>query len=114
MAKKKKKKVAGRRKAVKKAAQKKPKPAAKIHLTPREEEIFRLLSLGCTVKEAAAVLDVAPSTADNHKARLMAKLGTDKAALLTRLAVKLGVSSMKDRLTTAEKRRSGRKQDGWN
>jgi DNA-binding NarL/FixJ family response regulator len=112
MAKKKKarRKVAARKRTVKKKVQ----PAGKVHLTPREEEIFRLLSLGCTVKEAAAVLNVAPSTADNHKARLMAKLGTDKAALLTRLAIKHGISSMKDRLNATEKRRSGRKQDGWN
>jgi DNA-binding CsgD family transcriptional regulator len=87
---------------------------SKIHLTPREEEILRLVSLGCTVKEAAAILGVAPSTADNHKARLMAKLGTDKAALLTRLAIKHGVSSMQDTLDASEKRRSGRSQDGWN
>ena len=88
--------------------------AGKVHLTPREEEILRLVSLGCTVKEAAAVLDVAPSTADNHKARLMAKLGTDKAALLTRLAIKMGVSSMTDKLDAKEKRLSGRSHDGWN
>jgi len=86
----------------------------KIHLTPREEQMLRLVSLGCSVKEAAAVLDVAPSTADNHKARLMAKLGTDKAALLTRLAVEYGVSPMSDRLTASEKRASGRSHDGWN
>ena len=89
-------------------------PLGTVHLTAREEEIFRLLSLGCTVKEAAAILQVAPSTADNHKARLMAKLGTDKAALVTRLALKMKVTSMSDTLTTTEKRRSGRKRDGWN
>ena len=44
----------------------------------------------------------------------MAKLSTDKAALLTRIAIKRGITSMKDRLTPAEKRRSGRKKDGWN
>jgi DNA-binding CsgD family transcriptional regulator len=88
--------------------------AGKVHLTPREQEILRLVSLGCTVKEAAAVLDVAPSTADNHKARLMAKLGTDKAALLTRLAIKMGVSSMTDKLDAKERRLSGRSHDGWN
>ena len=86
----------------------------KIHLTPREEQMLRLVSLGCTVKEAARILDVAPSTADNHKARLMAKLGTDKAALLTRLAILYGVSPMSDRLTASERRRSGRSHDGWN
>jgi len=86
----------------------------KIHLTPREEQILRLVSLGCSVKEVAAILDVAPSTADNHKARLMAKLGTDKAALLTRLAIQYNVSPMSDRLTSAEQKTSGRSHDGWN
>ena len=47
----------------------------KIRLTPREEQLLRLVSLGCSVKEVAAILDVAPATVDNHKARLMAKLG---------------------------------------
>ncbi len=86
----------------------------RIHLTPREEQLLRLVSLGCTIKEIAAILDVAPSTADNHKARLMAKLGTDKAALVTRLAIQYGVSPMSDRLTPSEKRASGRSHDGWN
>jgi DNA-binding NarL/FixJ family response regulator len=88
--------------------------AGKVHLTPRDEQILRLVSLGCTVKEAAAVLDVAPSTADNHKARLMAKLGADKTAILTRLAIRDGYSPITDKLTTSEKRRSGRSHDGWN
>ena len=46
--------------------------------------------------------------------RAMAKLGTDKAALLTRIALKQRITSMTDKLTAAEKRRSGRKNDGWN
>lgn len=83
-------------------------------LTERETEVVRLVSLGCTVKEAAAVLKLAPSTVDNHKACAMAKLGTDKIALVTRLALKMRISNMKDTLTPAEKRRSGRKNDGWN
>jgi DNA-binding NarL/FixJ family response regulator len=84
------------------------------HLTPREKEVIRLISLGCTVDEAAKVLRLAPSTVDNHKCRAMAKLGTDKTALLTRLAIKLRISRMTDRLTPTERRRSGRKNDGWN
>ncbi len=114
-----------KKKSRKKTARPKPRPRGrtiavkaarpgKIRFTPREEQIFRLISLGCSVKEIAAILDVAPSTADNHKARLMAKLGTDKSALVTRLAVQYGVSPMSDRLTPSEKRASGRSHDGWN
>lgn len=85
-----------------------------VHLTKRETEVVRLVSLGCTLNEAAAILKLAPSTVDNHKCRAMAKLGTDKLALLTRIAIKMRVTSMKDKLTPTEKRRSGRKNDGWN
>jgi len=83
-------------------------------LTPRQCEVVRLISLGCTTEEAAWVLDLAPSTVDNHKSRAMMQLGTDKAALLTRLAIKFRISSLKDKLTAKEKRKSGRKRDGWN
>jgi len=74
----------------------------------------RLLSLGCTVREAAAILNLAPSTVDNHKAKAMSRLGTNKVALLTRLAIRGKISKLTDRLTATEKRRSGRKKDGWN
>lgn len=86
----------------------------KHKFTPREAEVVRLVSLGCTVQETAAILGIAPSTVDNHKVRAMDKLGADKVAVLTRLALKLGVTSMNDRLTPVERRRSGRKDDGWN
>ena len=85
-----------------------------VHVTPREKQIVRLLSLGCSVNEAAKILKLAPSTVDNHRTRIMAKFGTDKTVLLTRLALKYRLTSMKDKLTLTEKRRSGRKRDGWN
>jgi len=86
----------------------------RIELTQRHRQVVRLLSLGCTVKEAAKILKISPSTVDNHKTAAMARLGTDKLALLTRLAIKLRVSKLNDRLTPREKRLSGRKDDGWN
>lgn len=89
--------------------------AMKQHdLTPRQAEIVRLVSLGCSTVEIAAILGIAESTVDNHKAAAMRVLGTDKAAIVTRLAIKLKYSSPNDQLTTAEKRKSGRKHDGWN
>jgi len=83
-------------------------------LGPRLREVVRLVSLGCTWHEIAAILDLAPTTVDTHKGRAMQILGTNKAALVTRIAIKYGISSINDRLTPAEKRRSGRKRDGWN
>ena len=85
-----------------------------VRLTPRQREIVRLLSLGCTVKEAAKILKLSPSTVDNHKSAAMARLGVDKLALLTRVAIKAKITSLSDKLTTGEKRKSGRKNDGWN
>lgn len=86
----------------------------KPHLTSRQREVIRLVSLGCTNEEMALILGLAISTVDNHRARAMAELGTDKAALVTRLAIKHRVTTMKDKLTPSEKRKSGRKRDGWN
>lgn len=83
-------------------------------LSEREREVVRLISLGCTVDEAAKILGLSPNTVDNHKARAMSKLGTDKTALLTRLALKHKISTLADKLKPAEKRKSGRKNDGWN
>jgi len=86
----------------------------RVELTQRHKQVVRLLSLGCTVKEAARILKISPSTVDNHKTAAMARLGTDKLALLTRLAIKLRISKLNDKLTPREKRASGRKSDGWN
>jgi DNA-binding NarL/FixJ family response regulator len=85
-----------------------------VKLTDRHREVVRLLSLGCTVNEVAKILKLSPSTVDNHKTTAMSRLGTDKVALLTRLALKLRITSLKDKLTAREKRLSGRKNDGWN
>jgi hypothetical protein len=59
-------------------------------------------------------LKISPSTVDNHKTEAMSRLGTDKLALVTRLAIKMRISPLNDHLTPIEKRLSGRKNDGWN
>jgi DNA-binding NarL/FixJ family response regulator len=84
------------------------------NLTKRHREVVRLLSLGCTVNETAKILELSPSTVDNHKTTAMARLGVDKLALLTRIAIKQKITNLKDKLSTREKRLSGRKDDGWN
>ncbi len=90
-----------------------------VHLTPRQKEVTRLISLGCSVHDIAGILKLSTSTVDNHRHAAMLALGTNKATLLTRLALKHKVTSMNDKLTTAEKRRRGKKNrgkksDGWN
>lgn len=83
-------------------------------LTPRQTEVVRLISLGCSTAEAARILKVAEPTVDTHRTAAMAKAGIAKVALLTRWALKNKVTSMNDVLTPAEKRRRGKKKDGWN
>lgn len=86
----------------------------KPNLTPRQTEIVRLVSLGCSTIEIAAILGIAESTVDNHKAAAMKIMGTDKASLVARLAIKHKISPLDDKLTASEKRKCGRKNDGWN
>jgi DNA-binding NarL/FixJ family response regulator len=60
-------------------------------LTFRERQVMQLLAQGMSVRECADMLGLAPSTIDNHKARLMKKLGIHKASDLTRAAVREGL-----------------------
>lgn len=63
-------------------------------LTPREVEVLKLVALGHSIKHCAEMLALAPSTVDNHKARLMKKLGIHKSLDLTRLAIREGLVSV--------------------
>ena len=83
--------------------------AKKPLLTPRETQVARLLSLGCSAHEVAMILRITYSTTDNHKSRLMAKLGVTNKATLTRVVILARISSLRDRLTPAEKRRLRRR-----
>lgn len=84
------------------------------YLTRRETEVVRLTSLGCTIEEIGRILGIKYATADCHRLNAMKKLGTDKATLMVRLAIKLKITTMNETLTAEEKRKSGRKNDGWN
>jgi len=63
-------------------------------LTPREIEVWRLIAQGHSVKRCAELLQLAPSTVDNHKSHLMKKLGIHKSLDLTLLAVRNGLVSV--------------------
>jgi hypothetical protein len=47
---------------------------------------------------------ISPSTVDNTRARAMEKLGATKATIFTRAVIKARISSLKDKLTAAERR----------
>jgi two-component system response regulator NreC len=57
-------------------------------LTDREREIFQLVVEGKTNAQIAEVLFISPKTVDNHRTRLMEKLGVHSTADLIRYAAK--------------------------
>lgn len=60
-------------------------------LTPREREVFHLLAEGLTTKEIARQLGISVKTAENHRARVLAKLGVRNTAELVRYALRRGL-----------------------
>jgi FixJ family two-component response regulator len=60
-------------------------------LTPREREVFALLSTGIANKAIAARLGTTERTIKAHRARVRAKLGTDSLAGIVRIADRLGL-----------------------
>jgi two-component system response regulator NreC len=57
-------------------------------LTDREREVFQLVVEGKTNAEIAEILFISPKTVDNHRTRLMEKLGLHSTAEVIRYAVK--------------------------
>lgn len=62
-------------------------------LTPREREVFHLVAEGRTTKEVARALGVTVKTAENHRSRMMEKLGVRNAAEVVRYAARRGLLS---------------------
>jgi DNA-binding NarL/FixJ family response regulator len=60
-------------------------------LTPREIELLTLLAEGLTLNQCAQRMGISINTVDNHKTRLMRKLGVHKNVELARLAVREGL-----------------------
>jgi DNA-binding NarL/FixJ family response regulator len=60
-------------------------------LTPREQEILRLLAEGYSNKDIADKLFISPKTVENHRANIMKKLDLHSTMELVRYAAKLGL-----------------------
>lgn len=60
-------------------------------LTAREREVFHLVVEGLTTKEIARRLDISVKTAENHRARVIAKVGVRNTAELVRYALRRGL-----------------------
>jgi DNA-binding NarL/FixJ family response regulator len=60
-------------------------------LSAREREVLQLLASGATSKEIAAKLGLRPKTVENHRARILDKLGVANSAAAVRAALARGL-----------------------
>lgn len=60
-------------------------------LTGREREVLHLVTEGKSTKEIAQLLGISVKTAENHRSRMMEKLGVHNAAELVRYAARKGL-----------------------
>jgi len=65
-------------------------------LTEREQQVFKLLAKGHSIKETAFQLDMRPKTAHVHKANLFSKLGINSQQELLKLALVKNVITVED------------------
>ncbi|MDO5499284.1 MAG: response regulator transcription factor [Propionibacteriaceae bacterium] len=60
-------------------------------LTPREEEILKLVAEGYATREIADMLVISPKTVERHRANMLEKLGMKDRVELTRYAIRMGL-----------------------
>lgn len=60
-------------------------------LTPREEQITKLIAEGNSTKEIAEILSISVKTVDRHRANVLQKLGFRDRLDLTRFAIRTGL-----------------------
>jgi len=80
--------------AVKEALRSIEKAGAASELTDAEMQVLQLVASGKSNKEIAYLLDRSIRTIENHRHRLMKKLGADSPASLTKIAIALGISTV--------------------
>jgi two-component system response regulator NreC len=62
-------------------------PAEGSHLSEREREVIKLIALGYTASEAAAVLALSPKSVETYRTRIMQKLGVHNRIGLVQYAL---------------------------
>ncbi|MEV0060874.1 response regulator transcription factor [Nocardia sp. NPDC050718] len=60
-------------------------------LTPREEEVLKLIAEGHSARDIAATLVISAKTVDRHRANILQKLGLRDRLELTRYAIRAGL-----------------------
>jgi len=65
-----------------------------VRLTPRQDEVLRMLANGLTTKAIAEMMDISSKTVEFHKAGIMKKLGVTTASDLTKFALAQGLTKL--------------------
>lgn len=60
-------------------------------LTPREDEVLKLIAEGRGSKEIARLLSISLKTVESHRANILARLGMSDRTQLTRYAIRAGL-----------------------
>jgi DNA-binding CsgD family transcriptional regulator len=68
-----------------------PSPDAEAGLSPREQEVLRLLVAGYSDREIGKALFISPRTASKHVASILAKLGVESRGAAAAWAVRAGL-----------------------
>ena len=66
--------------------------APKIPLTPREEEVVKLIAEAHTNNEIAALLHLSEKTVESHRANVLRKLGMRDRVQLVVIAYRTGIA----------------------
>jgi DNA-binding NarL/FixJ family response regulator len=60
-------------------------------LTPREDEVLKLVAEGRSTKEIARILSISVKTVEKHRGNILARLGMSDRTHLTRYAIRAGL-----------------------
>ncbi|MCR1784822.1 response regulator transcription factor [Nocardioides carbamazepini] len=60
-------------------------------LTPREDEVLKLIAEGRSSREIAALLSISLKTVEKHRSNILARLGMTDRTQLTRYAIRAGL-----------------------
>lgn len=60
-------------------------------LTPREDEVLKLIAEGRSSKEIARLLSISLKTVESHRANILSRLGMSDRTQLTRYAIRAGL-----------------------
>jgi DNA-binding NarL/FixJ family response regulator len=66
-------------------------PVSQDPLTPRETEVLKLIAEAHTNQQIAELMCISPKTVENHRGRLLDKLGMRDRVQLTRYAIRRGL-----------------------